>query len=86
MPSCKFCNTEIDWVKVGDSNVPKNKDGTDHKPTCGKTSTPAGAENKAKKTRSTEERVIDLEAFIATCANHQIAVTGTDSAQVWCRL
>jgi hypothetical protein len=30
MPSCKFCNKEIFWMKDGRRNKPHNPDGTDH--------------------------------------------------------
>ena len=88
MPTCKFCQQEINWVSVNGTNVPKNADGTDHKTTCKKptqTKIDDGA-GKAKVTRSTEERKADLEAFIAVCANAKIGIDAESAATVWCRL
>ncbi len=49
-------------------------------------STGSTTDMKAKITRSTDERAIDLGVFISTCANANIELKGSDVAQVWCRL
>jgi hypothetical protein len=41
---------------------------------------------KAKITRTTDERAADLGVFLSTLANASISASGSDCAQVWCRL